>query len=81
MHKAFAVLLVLAVSLGGCASQGKQQDMGSDFVGANKDAKGCLTSGGYQYCSTTKRCERPWELAAHEGFENNEQAFESFCDN
>ena len=50
-----------------------------EMPGADKDAFGCITSAGYRWCAKTNRCERPWELAKKEGFENTAEAFEEFC--
>jgi len=51
------------------------------LVGADKDAHGCKSSAGFQWCAKTKQCERPWELAKKEKFDNTAEAFKSFCQN
>jgi len=50
-------------------------------VGGDRDAHGCIGSAGYSWCEKTGRCERPWELARKEGFENTKEAFDRFCRN
>ena len=49
--------------------------------GSDKDAHGCLSSAGYRWCEKTGRCERPWELAEREKFENSPETFDRFCNN
>ena len=53
--------------------------MNENVVGADKDAHGCIGSAGYQWCATTKNCERAWELAKVKGFENTAEEFKNFC--
>ena len=63
---------------------GPASDTGSrqpDRVGQDRDAHGCISSAGYRWCEKTGRCERPWELARAEGFENSLEAFERYCKN
>ena len=66
-----AGLLMLA----GCS----EQDTPVSMPGSDEDAHGCKASAGYQWCEATQQCERPWELAEQEGFENTAEAFETFC--
>jgi hypothetical protein len=47
--------------------------------GSDRDAHGCIPSAGYSWCAKTHRCERPWELAKANGFENTREAYEKFC--
>ena len=47
--------------------------------GSDRDEHGCIGSAGYRWCERTKQCERPWELAQKEGFENTADAFTSWC--
>jgi hypothetical protein len=49
------------------------------LVGADRDKHGCIASAGYQWCEKNKQCERPWELARQEGFSNQPEAFDAFC--
>lgn len=73
----FSALVVLFVSSGallvGC------NDSTEPMVGADEDEYGCKSSAGYSWCATTEQCERPWELAEREGFDNTEEAFEIYC--
>ncbi len=50
-------------------------------IGADRDTHGCIASAGYQWCQRTGRCERPWELAKKHGFDNTQEAFDTFCGN
>jgi predicted amidohydrolase YtcJ len=47
--------------------------------GSDRDEQGCIRSAGYHWCERTQQCERPWELAKREGFENTAEAFEAWC--
>ncbi len=67
----FAACLMLV----GCGEQESPLSM----PGSDEDAHGCKASAGYQWCETTQQCERPWELAEKEGFENTAEAFEAYC--
>ncbi len=49
------------------------------LVGADADKHGCRASAGYQWCARSRQCERPWELAAKEGFANSPEAFAQWC--
>ncbi len=49
------------------------------MVGADADEHGCIGSAGYRWCAKTGKCERPWELAGREKFENSEAAFRQYC--
>lgn len=73
----------LATTLSACASA---QPAASTPIppkhpmpGSDRDAHGCIPSAGYAWCTRTKRCERPWELARENGFENSGEAFDRFC--
>ena len=50
-------------------------------TGSERDAHGCIGSAGYSWCAKTGSCERPWELAEKQGFENTKEAFDKFCEN
>ena len=56
-------------------------DSAEPMVGADEDEYGCKSSAGYSWCAKTEQCERPWELAEQQGFENTEEAFEDYCSN
>ncbi|MCD9029978.1 hypothetical protein LDO26_17445 [Luteimonas sp. BDR2-5] len=49
------------------------------LVGGDVDEHGCRGSAGYAWCAHTAQCERPWELAGREGFENSEAGFAAYC--
>lgn len=49
------------------------------LVGGDVDEHGCKGSAGYTWCERTAQCERPWELAGREGFENSESGFAAYC--
>ncbi len=74
-----SALVLLLVSSGavlvGC------NDSTKPTVGAGEDEHGCKNSAGYSWCAKSEQCERPWELAECEGFDNTEDAFELYCSN
>lgn len=47
--------------------------------GADRDAHGCIGSAGYRWCARRQQCERPWELAKTQQFENTAAAFDAYC--
>lgn len=47
--------------------------------GSDRDEHGCIPSAGYRWCERTQQCERPWELAKRENFENTGEEFEAWC--
>ncbi|MEM7136059.1 MAG: hypothetical protein AAF500_05735 [Myxococcota bacterium] len=47
--------------------------------GSDRDEHGCIRSAGYQWCKRTQQCERPWELAQREGFDNTLESFDAWC--
>jgi uncharacterized protein YbaP (TraB family) len=49
------------------------------IVGGDADAHGCRASAGYSWCEKTGQCERPWELAQSQAFENTREAFVLYC--
>jgi len=61
--------------------RGKMVMHKAKLVGTDKDAHECKKSAGFSWCAKTKQCERPWELANKENFENTSEAFNSFCQN
>ncbi len=77
---------VLLLSIGACAGPPPGSPASAPApvaavpaVGADRDAHGCIGSAGQAWCARTQRCERPWELAAAEGFENSADAFARYC--
>ncbi|MEM8606641.1 MAG: serine protease [Myxococcota bacterium] len=67
-------VIVCGVALTGCATPKPANAVGSD-----RDEHGCIPSAGYHWCPRTEQCERPWELARTEGFENDAGAFDAWC--
>ena len=64
------------------AAQGETESSELSYiapVGADRDAHGCIGSAGYSWCQRTRQCERPWELAAKEGFARDADAFSKYC--
>lgn len=52
----------------------------STLTGADRDEHGCIGTAGYIWCAKTQSCQRPWELAEEQGFENTIPNFYAFCD-
>ncbi|MGR5062031.1 serine protease [Photobacterium sp. DNB22_13_2] len=74
ISSALVLLLVSSCTLlVGC------NDSTEPMVGADEDEHGCKNSAGYSWCAKSEQCERPWELAEREGFDNTEEAFELYC--
>ncbi|MGF1723919.1 hypothetical protein [Photobacterium nomapromontoriensis] len=57
----------------------EQKTTTGDIVGGDVDQHGCQSSAGYSWCAKTNQCERPWELAKKQSFDNTEEAFTAFC--
>ena len=72
---AFVMLMLSAVFITGCTSK-----FTPPIAGGDQDERGCIGSAGYQWCDSTQSCERPWELAEEQGFENSAEAFARFCE-
>ncbi len=70
--------LVLAC-LYGCDSNRDVSADKSAMPGSDVDEHGCKASAGYSWCERTGQCERPWELAEKEGFENTSESFDAYC--
>jgi hypothetical protein len=71
----------MLAALSGCQRLPDNPDprpMNPALVGADRDEHGCIGSAGYSWCAKTQRCERPWELAAAEGFDV-QTGFAAFC--
>ena len=64
---------------GGDAKTSTEPTGDSRRPGSDRDEHGCIGSAGYQWCERTTQCERPWELAEQEGFENSHEAFKAWC--
>ena len=72
--RTLSAALLTATALGACAAPGAPPVPAAPAApsttalpGGDRDAHGCLPSGGYQWCARTARCERPWELAKQLG--------------
>ncbi|CZF86444.1 hypothetical protein [Grimontia marina] len=74
--KKLTLISLLALLMAGCANNTTDYDT---MVGADRDEHGCIPSAGYQWCTNTNQCERPWELAEAKGFDNTPERFEAFC--
>jgi hypothetical protein len=61
--------------------KGKMVINKAKLLGGDRSIHGCIGSAGYSWCEKTKQCERPWELAKKEKFENSAEAFNNFCEN
>ena len=79
MKKLLLPATFLIACLCGCDSSHDSNTEQPGMTGADRDEHGCIGSAGYQWCERTKQCERPWELAEKEGFENTEEQFEAYC--
>lgn len=77
MKVSYGFILFAIIMLSACSGENSNSD--KPVVGSDRDDHGCIPSAGYLWCPATNRCERPWELADQQGFENTSQAFEKFC--
>lgn len=77
--KVTRVIVAFATSsfvMAGCQSGAADPSL----PGSDRDGHGCIASAGYSWCARTDRCERPWELAEQRGFDNQQEAFERYCE-
>ncbi|MDP3856242.1 MAG: hypothetical protein Q8Q73_00625 [Stagnimonas sp.] len=76
-------ILALSLPLGACTPVAPparpEMPPPAAMTGADRDAHGCIGSAGYSWCERSQRCERPWELAAQQGFTLSPQAVDEFC--
>ena len=79
MKKTFIAGFILLMILGGCSGQDEAENNKATIVGSDKDVHGCIGSAGYSWCERTEKCERPWELAKQDGFNNTMKDFEKYC--
>lgn len=84
MRTVHTVGLVLAMVLAGCTTADPAVAPPAPAAqvpmpGSDRDAHGCIGSAGYRWCAATARCERPWELARANGFDNTAEAYAAFC--
>ena len=50
------------------------------FIGSQRDTHGCVLDGGYQWCDTTQKCQRPWSEPCPE-MHHLERCTKDFCEN
>ncbi|MEM1154464.1 MAG: hypothetical protein AAGI44_09995 [Pseudomonadota bacterium] len=74
----FFILGAVLITVG-CSKVEEPQSAQAAMPGSDRDEHGCIASAGYMWCEHTKQCERPWELAEAQGFENTEAEFEAYC--
>ena len=78
-------LVVTAAILSACSgelsSEPDAQTKDPSAAGSDRDAHGCITSAGYQWCAKEKECKRPWELLDEQGLEATPEAFDDYCQN
>jgi hypothetical protein len=88
--RGFVVLSICTFLFSGCtpsSSEKKVSKMDESTgqvqtrVGNDTDVHGCIGSAGFLWCARTDQCERPWELAKKEKFENSAEVFNRFCKN
>ena len=72
---------MLSACTGETSSEPKARAKEATAVGSDRDAHGCITSAGYQWCAKENECKRPWELAAEKGFDATPEAFDNYCGN
>jgi len=63
----------------GVVYKGRMKLRKSKLVGNDRNTHGCIGSAGYSWCEKAQNCERPWELAKKQGFENTREAFDAYC--
>ena len=73
MMKFLASVLMSASMIFGVTSQ----DMA---IGSQKDSHGCYLDGGYKWCHTTEKCQRPWSEPCPETHKL-ERCVIGFCEN
>jgi hypothetical protein len=79
MNKLLVTQLMVIFMSVGCSSNASNESVNINKPGSDRDSNGCIGSAGYQWCEATQQCERPWELAEQQGFENDQENFEKFC--
>ncbi|TGD73983.1 amidohydrolase [Mangrovimicrobium sediminis] len=82
-HDPFKVepMTIKDIPVYGVVHRGEMAVNQKQLLGGDRDAHGCIASAGYLWCAKTNKCERPWELAKKEQFENTIEAFDKFCGN
>ena len=51
----------------------------ANMPGSDRDANGCIPSAGYAWCTRTRQCVRPGELAQKQGFKLTLESFDGYC--
>ena len=67
------------IEVAGVVFRGDLKMRKTKLIGGDKDAHGCIGTAGFKWCTKTNKCERPWELAKKEGFDNTNKAFDGYC--
>lgn len=67
------------IPVAGVVYKGDMKMKNQLLPGGDRDARGCITSAGYAWCDKTQACERSWELASRQGFENTLEGFTAYC--
>ena len=87
MKKYHIAIIFVALGLfAGCSEQTSKEATTNAaeeqmLVGGDTDKHGCKAAAGYAWCSKTNQCERPWELAKSQQFDNTPEGFTAFCAN
>jgi hypothetical protein len=79
MKKLILIALASAALITGCNSEKTSRSVDGGAPGSERDQHGCIASAGYAWCARINQCERPWELAEQQGFDNTEEAFRKYC--
>ncbi len=79
MNELALLATTIIACLCGCDSILNSNTERSGLTGSERDEHGCINSAGYHWCERTNQCERPWELAEKEGFENAREQFDAYC--
>ncbi|MGB1142095.1 MAG: MliC family protein [Halioglobus sp.] len=74
-----ALLPMLLIAMLSACTTNDASEATAAVPGSQRDDQGCITSAGYRWCERTGRCERPWELAQAQGFDNTDVDFNTFC--
>ena len=79
MKRILVLTALIIVCVSGCSLNKHLKPETSALAGSDRDIHGCIGTAGYQWCERTNQCERPWELASKEGFENTLEKYDSYC--
>lgn len=70
--KKTVIALCSVVLLSGCG-------IDRNMPGGDRDANGCLGSGGYTWCARIQQCARPGEIIEQMGLEDSYEAYLDYC--